>query len=234
MNSAIHIRRLISQGEHQQLDFKYELNESRKIARSLVAFANTDGGRLLVGVKDNGKIAGIDSEEEMYVVEAAAQVFSTPEIPIEGRLHEIEGKDVLEIIIEASDEKHFVKEEDGHPTAYIRKEDKNLKANRVQIRMWQLEKEKKGKRFDYGEKEKKLFEFLKKHESISFKKYCKLTKQHYRKATDKLARMVLWDVIDMHVSEKGVLYSSGTEMDNAEHKMKKESSKPTKKSRLQD
>ena len=28
-----------------------------KIAKSLSAFANTEGGRLLVGVKDNGKIA---------------------------------------------------------------------------------------------------------------------------------------------------------------------------------
>ena len=46
-----HIKNLISQGEHQQLDFKYEISDSKKIARSLVAFANTDGGKLLIGVK---------------------------------------------------------------------------------------------------------------------------------------------------------------------------------------
>ena len=43
------IEELISQGEHQQLDFKFEVSDSKKIARTLSAFANTDGGRLLIG-----------------------------------------------------------------------------------------------------------------------------------------------------------------------------------------
>jgi hypothetical protein len=60
--------KLIQQGEHQTQDFKYCISDSRKIARSLVAFANTDGGRLLVGVKDNGRIAGLRSEEEYYSI----------------------------------------------------------------------------------------------------------------------------------------------------------------------
>ena len=66
------LHRLIAQGEHQQQDFKYEISDARKIARTLSAFANTDGGRLLIGVKDNGKIAGVRSDEEIYMVEAAA------------------------------------------------------------------------------------------------------------------------------------------------------------------
>ena len=44
------IEELIAQGEHQQLDFKFEVSDSKKIARTLSAFANTDGGRLLIGV----------------------------------------------------------------------------------------------------------------------------------------------------------------------------------------
>ncbi|NNC83910.1 MAG: ATP-binding protein [Flavobacteriales bacterium] len=215
MNSAIHVRRLIAQGEHQQLDFKYELNDSRKIARSLVAFANTDGGRLLVGVKDNGKITGIDSEEEMYVVEAAAQFYSDPEIPIQGQLHEIDGKEVLEIKVEASEEKHFVKEEGDRRMAYIRHEDMNLKANRVLLRIWQLSGKKKGDRFEYGEKEQRLFNYLKEHGHITFKKYCRITRQHYRRATDKLAKLVMWEVLDMDISEKGVFYTVGEHMDEA-------------------
>ena len=74
-----YIRNLISGGENQQLDFKYAINDSRKIARSLVAFANTDGGRLLIGVRDNGSIAGIRSDEEMYMVDTAAHLFCRPD-----------------------------------------------------------------------------------------------------------------------------------------------------------
>ena len=60
---------LIDQGEHQQQDFKFEVSDSKKIARTLSAFANTDGGRLLIGVKDNGHISGIKSEEEYYMID---------------------------------------------------------------------------------------------------------------------------------------------------------------------
>ena len=62
-----YIHALIAEGEHQQQDFKFEISDARKIAKTLSAFANTDGGRLLIGVKDNGKIAGVRSEEEKYM-----------------------------------------------------------------------------------------------------------------------------------------------------------------------
>ena len=73
-----YIHALIAEGEHQQQDFKFEISDARKIAKTLSAFANTDGGRLLIGVKDNGKIAGVRSEEEKYMIEAAAQLLLYP------------------------------------------------------------------------------------------------------------------------------------------------------------
>lgn len=75
-----HIHRLITEGEHQRLDFKFEISDARRIARSFAAFANTDGGRLLIGVKDNGAIAGIRSDEEFYMIESAAKVYCRPEV----------------------------------------------------------------------------------------------------------------------------------------------------------
>jgi len=65
-----YIRQLVSEGEHCHQDFKFEISDARKIARSLSAFANTEGGRLLIGVKDNGKIAGVRSDEEIYMIES--------------------------------------------------------------------------------------------------------------------------------------------------------------------
>ena len=58
-----YLEKLISEGEHVHQDFKFAISDARKIAKSLSAFANTEGGRLLVGVKDNGKIAGVRSEK---------------------------------------------------------------------------------------------------------------------------------------------------------------------------
>ena len=80
------LEKMILEGEHQQQDFKYFLNDAKKIARTLAAFANTDGGRLLVGVKDNGKVVGLKhKDEEVYVVEAAANVFCMPAVVFETR-----------------------------------------------------------------------------------------------------------------------------------------------------
>ena len=91
-----YLRGLIAEGEHQRLDFKFEINDARKIARTLSAFSNTDGGRLLIGVKDNGRIRGVRSDEEYYMVESAATLYCNPEVRFKSRNISIEGKQVLD------------------------------------------------------------------------------------------------------------------------------------------
>ena len=69
------LERMISKGEGVQLDFKQAITSQRKIARTLAAFANNRGGKLLIGVKDNGTLIGCDIEEEMYMIHEAAEHF---------------------------------------------------------------------------------------------------------------------------------------------------------------
>ena len=87
---------LIREGEHSEQDFKYRISDARKIARTLSAFANTTGGRLLVGVRDNGSIAGVKDEDDIYMLESASEVFLKPALKLEVWAHEIEGKNVWE------------------------------------------------------------------------------------------------------------------------------------------
>lgn len=118
---ADYIHDRIAEGEHQQQDFKFEISDARKIAKSLSAFSNTDGGRLLVGVKDNGKIAGIRSEEEMYMIEAAAKLYCKPQIDCEMHVHTVEGRTVLEVIVPPGKQKpYYAKDHDNRWWAYIR------------------------------------------------------------------------------------------------------------------
>ena len=74
MKKRAQIYTYIEEGEHLRQDFKHSITDSKKIARTIVAFANTSGGRLLIGVKDNGKLIGINTDEDYYMVEAAAQL----------------------------------------------------------------------------------------------------------------------------------------------------------------
>jgi len=106
-----YIHALIAEGEHQQQDFKFEISDARKIAKTLSAFANTDGGRLLIGVKDNGKIAGVRSDEEKYMIEAAAQLYCRPEVDYSMQTFHVEGRSVLVVQIDESEHKPvFAKE----------------------------------------------------------------------------------------------------------------------------
>lgn len=73
-------------GESENLDFKFAVNDSLKIAKSLVAFANRGGGTLLIGVKDNGSIVGVKTEEEYYMVHLAASYYCRPEIEFSCRM----------------------------------------------------------------------------------------------------------------------------------------------------
>ena len=57
------IKSLILQGEGVMLDFKKTITNTGKIAKSLVAFANNKGGKLLIGVAYDGSIKGVKSEE---------------------------------------------------------------------------------------------------------------------------------------------------------------------------
>jgi len=203
-----HIKRLIAGGENQQLDFKFEVADARKIARSLAAFANTEGGRLLIGVKDNGKIAGIRSEEEYYMVEAAAQLYCRPAVYFESVEWEVEKKKILEIIIPKSDKKpHYAPQKDDKYLIYIRVKDQNLLANSVLLKVWRREKQIKGTRMRYTDNERLLLNYLHDHSLITLGRFIKEAKISRRKAETILVNLILLNVIEIHFTEKGAFYT---------------------------
>ena len=155
-----YIQQLIAEGEHVHQDFKFAISDARKIAKSLSAFANTEGGRLLVGVKDNGKIAGIRSEEEIYMIEAAATMYCRPPVVTENRVYRVEGKDVLEVKVKECDRKPVqAVDEAGKAWAYVRIADENILASPVHIQIWNHEK-KKEVVITYTDREKRVLEEL--------------------------------------------------------------------------
>ena len=203
-----YIRELIGQGENQQLDFKFEINDARKIARTLSAFANTDGGKLLIGVKDNGKIAGVRSDEEYHMVEAAAQMYCRPGLPFETRKWIILGKTVLEVDIAPVKRKPcLAQSEDGKWLAYVRVGDQNIRANTVLLKVWQKDKRKKGIFIEYSSTEEILLDYLDKNGKISISKFCRICRIPRKQAEETLAKLISLEVLQIHLDEKGAVYS---------------------------
>ncbi len=201
------IQKLIEEGEHRQLDFKFAVNDSRKIARSLSAFANTEGGRLLIGVKDNGKIAGIRSNEEFYMLQAASELYTKPEVTFEIKSHLIEKKEVLEVIIAKSKNRpHTAPDEKGNYKAYIRVNDENLLANGLLLKIWKAEKNRPNIKIAYGKAEKFLLNYLNTHPYITFSKFRKSAGINFYKAEKILIDFILLDIIEIVFSKDLVSY----------------------------
>ena len=126
---------------YYEQDFKFAINDSAKIARTLSAFSNTDGGRLLIGVKDNGKIRGIQSEEEYYMIESAALRYCRPVVSFDFRKWTVEGKSILEVYIPPVQEKPVLaRENESRWLAYIRVGDQNILANHILLQVWKRER----------------------------------------------------------------------------------------------
>src|SRR5436853_4146502 len=74
------LQRLISEGESETTEFKVRTPPERALAAELAAFANSQGGTLIIGVDDHGKILGLDSSEATAAVERLRRV-STSLLP---------------------------------------------------------------------------------------------------------------------------------------------------------
>jgi len=215
----IYLRKLIAEGENQQLDFKYCVSDSRKIARTLTAFANSDGGRLLIGVRDNGSIAGIKTDEEIYMVDTAAHIFCRPEITFSTKQHITGGKTILEVEVKKGDKRPYkAKDENGKWLPYFRHHDQNLVANKVLLQVWRKEEKKLGVLVKFGKAEDSLMEHLAKNGSITLSKFRKISGINSYRAESILANLILFKVLKMKASEKGFSYElNPAESMNSDH-----------------
>jgi len=201
------LKQLIADGENLHLDFKYCVSDSRKIARTLSAFANSDGGRILIGVRDNGSIAGIKSDEEMYMVDTAAHLFCRPEITYTTKQHTTGGKTILEVdVLKGTKRPYQVKNENGRWLSYFRNNDQNLLANRVLLQVWRKEGKGRGVLVKFGKAENSLMDYLKENGSVTLSKFRKIARISSYKAEAILANLIIFRVLIMNASEKGFTY----------------------------
>ncbi len=157
-----YISRLISEGEHEHQDFKFAITDAAKIAHSISAFANNDGGRLLVGVKDNGHIAGVRSEEDIFVIEQAATMYCFPPQQIDITAFACEGGAVVlrAEIPKASHRPVYSREEDGKWRAFYRVRDENIAAHPVMLKVWERMNSEEEALFSLSDTESALLAYL--------------------------------------------------------------------------
>ena len=203
-----HIKKLLLQGESDVLDFKQSISSASKIAKTMSAFANHKGGRLLIGVRDNKSISGIRSEDEKYMLDLAASFYCKPEIPLQIVEHEINGKTILECIIRRGDAKpYFAKTEDGKWLAYIRVKDNSVLASKVVVDVLRREQEQQNTFFEYSNNEERLIKYLSANDRITLNDYKKMVNISKWRASRILVNLISAGIIRNHTTEKAEYFT---------------------------
>lgn len=196
-----YLHELIAQGEHQQQDFKYKIQDAVKLAKSVSAFANTEGGRLLIGVCDDGHISGVKSEEEIFMMHAAAYKYCSPESDISFSTLHVEGRTVVIATIPPTPDKpiHAI-DETGEKCAYIRIKDENIAASPLHLEMWKQEQQPKSM-MEYTEKTQHLLAIIKEHPDETLNKLVRLSKINRYTVITTLARLVRYGIVKCNYAD---------------------------------
>ena len=106
--NALELIERVSKGEDYHTEFKERLPDNESLARSVVCFANADGGKLIIGIADSGNILGIQNPDEaMRIADDVAFNRCEPSISILQETIEVDGKIVLIISIPKGEQRPY-------------------------------------------------------------------------------------------------------------------------------
>jgi predicted HTH transcriptional regulator len=191
--------------ESEILEFKLRIDSQRKIAKTLVALANGQGGQIVIGVRDSGSVAGCRVDEEFYMIQGAAQVHTRPEVPISAREERWDHKPVLVVDVPSSLlAPHLAHDEEQDVwRVYVRRGAANYLANRVLVESIHL-------RFREGVKatseQLRLLHLMKTDELVSASMLARLSGLPIRDVEDGLAVLVRWQKIESVPVDQGWRY----------------------------
>lgn len=202
------LKKLILHGEGSNLEFKRKAAFPDKIVREMIAFANTNGGILLVGVGDDKTLHGLKyADGESHVILEALKKCDPPLQLKETFIPVGNAKTILQYEIPESKIKPHFQILGLARESYVRVNDQSIKASREMREIVKRGQHKKDIRFYYGDHEKFLMEYLEINPDITLKKFIELRGLKRFYASRKLVLLVLADVLNVTPHEKGDLYS---------------------------
>lgn len=196
---------MLEEGEGLTVEFKRKVSSPEKIAREMIAFANTRGGTVIFGIDDDKSVVGVESEKsEMEDIRVAAEVLSDPPLPYALFIFQIESRDIICVRIPESEHKpHYLCSDAGDRVAYVRVGEKSIQASKEMVRVLRHQYgASEPVRLIVGEAEKRLFAWFERNERITVREYAKLINVSDRRATRLLVRLVRAGALAIHTDEK--------------------------------
>lgn len=190
----------IKNGEGPRLDFKTTITSRPKIARNLVAFANSRGGKLVVGVEDKGFLVGVDFEGEKYELEKTCQQYCSPQISIQ-RFSQLQSNGKIALVAEIAEslnKPHYAIDKNGNKKLYVRLNDSCITPPES-IKTMLLNGDLNGlqRTYDYELAKRNLIKHLKNNETINVQDWAKIRNIKTESAQRFLVDILLEGVINL-------------------------------------
>ena len=206
------VKRLAAMGEGRTLEFKNRVPRPERIAREVIALANTDGGTVLVGVDDDGTVLGVkDAQEEFFALQTALADRILP--PVDLRFEPVRisrTREVLVVHVPASGDRPHVLKPDRRPDgtlpkqrAFVRVADQSVEASREAVALMKAEGRGDAVTFTFGDAERQLLEYLDRHEQITVREYARMTTMPPWKASKALVMLARAGIVALQPREGG-------------------------------
>ncbi|MDZ4701033.1 MAG: ATP-binding protein [Rhodothermales bacterium] len=195
--------RLVALGESATLEFKTRVPRPERIAKEVIALANSLGGRLLLGVDDDGSLRGVrDTEEEEYALREALDAYCEPAIAYSVERISINKKRhvlLVTIPLSASRPHYLIDPADKSlRAAYVRVEDMSVEASKERIRLMKARDNGDNVMFEFGDKEKVLMRYLENYGRITVSQFANLVNIPKKRASQTLVLMARANVLRLH------------------------------------
>jgi predicted HTH transcriptional regulator len=205
------IKRLVNDGENEVVEFKKKANFPEKIIKEIVAFANSNGGNLLVGVDDDGKITGTKTpEEDLFVLENAISNYCRPKINYAVDVVRLNDKRAIlnYTIFESHNKPHYVIDPSAgkNRTAFIRIKDRSIQASRELVEILKKSNRKRGMKVHLGDKEKILMNYLGENKEITVEEFSRIARIRKYVASRTLVWLVLANILEIEAREDQDIY----------------------------
>jgi len=125
------LREKILKGEDLHTEFKEKIVSNEDLAKSIVCFANTDGGQLIIGIDKNGQVVGVENVDEVIrKIDDVAINRCEPPVLVVVETLKIEEKDIVVVNIPKGEQRPY---KTGSGFYYIRSANKCRQARREEL-----------------------------------------------------------------------------------------------------
>lgn len=200
------LRDIIEEGENINVEFKLKFSSPEKIAKEMMAFANTKGGVIIFGVDDDKKIVGVESEKtESELIRQAAKDFCEPPLEYTEEFINLDDSELVVITVPESKYKpHRMQDYEktfdiNKAIVYVRVNDKSVQASKEMIRVMRAASSGTAlKKYSVGELERCVFTYLEKNEYITVNQLTQLANVSYRRASRTLVKLIRAGLLMIH------------------------------------